>query len=59
MLATPATARLYEHFFQEVGKPMDVEAKPLLFEDQKGVERIVEIAAKYGIELPVPIAKQT
>ena len=58
MLATQTPGGLYERFFEEVGKPMDVEAKPLHFEDQKGVERIVGIAAKYGIELLVPIARQ-
>jgi quercetin dioxygenase-like cupin family protein len=57
MLVSQTPGGLYEHFFEEVGRPVDGEAKPLFFEDQKGVERIAEIAAKYGIELPVPIAK--
>ncbi len=29
--------------------------KPLVFEDQKDIKGIVEVAAKYGIGKPVPI----
>ncbi len=56
MLVSQTPGGLYEHFFEEVGKPVDDEAGPLVFEDQPDVGRIVEVAAKYGIEIPVPIA---
>jgi len=35
---------------------VDDEKEPLVFEDQPEVSRIVKVAAKYGIEIPVPIA---
>ena len=56
MLVSQTPGGLYEHFFEKVGKPVDDEAGPLVFEDQPYVGRIVEVAAKYGIEIPVPIA---
>ncbi len=55
MLAMQTPGGLYEHFFEEVGKPADGEAGPIAFEDQPEVGRIVEVAAKYGIEIPSPI----
>jgi hypothetical protein len=39
-----------------VGKPVNDEGGPLVFEDQPDVGRIVAVAAKYGIEIPVPIS---
>jgi mannose-6-phosphate isomerase-like protein (cupin superfamily) len=56
MLVTQTPGGLYEYFFEEVGKPVDDEEEPLVFEDQPDVSRIVKVAAKYGIEIPVPIA---
>jgi quercetin dioxygenase-like cupin family protein len=56
MLMSQTPGGLYERFFEEVGKPMDGEAGLLSFEDQPDVERIVEIAAECGIEIPEPIA---
>jgi quercetin dioxygenase-like cupin family protein len=56
MLMSQTPGGLYERFFEEVGKPMDGEAGLLSFEDQPYVERIVEIAAECGIEIPEPIA---
>ncbi len=47
---------MYEHFFEEVGKAVDDEAGPLVFEDQPDVCKIVKVAAEYGIEIPLPIA---
>jgi hypothetical protein len=32
---------------------------PLIFEGQPKVARIVEVAAKYGIEIPMNIAEET
>jgi hypothetical protein len=46
---------LYERFFEEVGKPMNGEVGLPGFEERPDVERIVEIAAEYGFEIPVPI----
>jgi hypothetical protein len=45
---------LYERFFVEVGKPVDLEAGALICEDQQDVGRIVETAAEDGIEIPAP-----
>jgi mannose-6-phosphate isomerase-like protein (cupin superfamily) len=56
MLVSQTPGGLCEHFFEEVGKPVNDEGGPLVFEDQPDVGRIVEVAAKYGIEIPVPIA---
>ena len=56
MLVSQTPGGLYEHFFEEVGKAVDDEAGPLVFEDQPDVGRIVEVAAEYGIEIPFPIA---
>jgi mannose-6-phosphate isomerase-like protein (cupin superfamily) len=55
MLVSQTPGGLCEHFFEEVGKPVNDEGGPLVFEDQPDVGRIVEVAAKYGIEIPVPI----
>jgi mannose-6-phosphate isomerase-like protein (cupin superfamily) len=57
MLVSQTPGGLYEHFFEEVGKPVDDEAGLLVFEDQPDVERIVKVAAEYGIEIPVHIAQ--
>jgi quercetin dioxygenase-like cupin family protein len=57
ILVSQSPGGLYERFFEEVGKPVDGEAGPLAFEDQPEVGGIVEIAAKYGIEIPPPITQ--
>jgi quercetin dioxygenase-like cupin family protein len=59
MLLTQTPGGLYERFFEEVGKKKAVEddGRPLVFNNQQDMRRIAEIAAKYGIEIPVPIAK--
>jgi mannose-6-phosphate isomerase-like protein (cupin superfamily) len=56
MLVSQTPGGLYEHFFEEVGKPVDGDVGPLAFEEQPDVGRIVEVAAEHGIEIPVPIA---
>ncbi len=56
MLVTQTPGGLYEHFFEEVGKPVDGDGRPLVCKDQPDVGRIVKVAAKYGIEIPLPIA---
>jgi quercetin dioxygenase-like cupin family protein len=56
MLITQTPGGLYEQFFEGVGKPAEAEGGPLDFEAQPEVGRIVEVAAKYGIEIPPPIA---
>ena len=55
MLVSQTPGGLYECFFEEVGKPVDGDSGPLVFEDQPDVERIVAIGVQYGIEIP-PIA---
>jgi hypothetical protein len=57
LLVIQTPGGLYEHFFEEVDKPVDDEEGPLGFEQQPGVGRIVKVATEYGIEIAVPIAK--
>ena len=59
MLLTQTPGGLYEHFFEEVGKPADGDTGPLVFEDRPDVRRIVALAAQYGIEIPPPIAGES
>ena len=51
MLVTQTPGGLYERFFEEVGKLVDGDGGPLVFEDRPDAGRIVEVAAKYGIEI--------
>jgi hypothetical protein len=57
ILVTRTPKGLCERFFEEVGNPVDAEAGSLAFEDRPEVGRIVEVAAKYGIEIPPLIAR--
>ena len=58
MLLTQTPGGLYERFFEEVGKPAeDDDGGSLVFGDHSEVERIVEVAAEHGIEIPLPIAE--
>ena len=59
MLLTQTPGGLYERFFEEVGKPADGDAGPLVFEDHPDARRIIALAAQYGIEIPPPIAEET
>ena len=59
MLLTQTPGGLYERFFEEVGRPMEGEAGPRLFEEQPDVESIVATAAKYGIEIAPPIVEES
>jgi quercetin dioxygenase-like cupin family protein len=59
MLVSQTPGGSHERFFEEVGEPVDSEAGSLFFENQPDVASIVAIAAKYGIEIPVPIAEET
>jgi hypothetical protein len=57
MLVTQTPGGLYERFFEEAGRPANDETGLCIFEDWTEVgRRIVEIAAKYGIEIPPPLA---
>ncbi len=60
MLVTQTPGGLYEHFFEQVGKvgkkAVDGEVRPPVFEDHAHMRKFVEVAAEYGIEIPVPIA---
>ena len=58
MLVSQTPGGAHERFFEEVGKPVDDEAGSHSFEDQPDVASIAAIAAKYGIEFPVPIAEE-
>jgi mannose-6-phosphate isomerase-like protein (cupin superfamily) len=55
MLISQTPGGLYEHFFEAVGKPVYGDGRPLVFEDHPNMRRIVEVAAEYGIEIPLPI----
>jgi quercetin dioxygenase-like cupin family protein len=57
MLVSQTPGGTHERFFEEVGKPVDGEAGSHFFENQPDVAGIVAIAAKYGIEIPVPMAQ--
>ena len=59
MLLTQSPGGLYERFFEEVGKPVDGDSGPLVFEEQPEVGRIVALAAQYGIEIPPRIPEGT
>jgi hypothetical protein len=52
LLATQTPGGLYERFFEEVGKPVDGDGGPLVFEEQPDLGRIVAVAAEHGIEIP-------
>ena len=54
MLVAQTPGGLYEHFFEETGKPADDDGGSLPFEEQPDLERMVEVAARYGIEIPSP-----
>src|SRR5215204_7743831 len=52
LLVTQTPGGLYERFFEEVGKQVDGEAGPPVFEDEADAGRVAEIASGYGIEIP-------
>ena len=58
MLVTQTPGGLYERFFEEVGKAMDDDGGPPVFEEQQDAGSVVAIAAKYGIEIPLPITEK-
>ena len=57
ILVSQTPGGLYEHFFEEVGKPAGGEEGPLAFEEQPEVGRVREVAAEQGIEISPPIAQ--
>ena len=57
MLISQTPGGLYEHFFEEVGKAVDGEERPLVLEDQPDIRWIVDVAAEHGIEMPSPLAR--
>jgi quercetin dioxygenase-like cupin family protein len=58
MLVSQTPGGSHERFFEEIGEPaLDGEAGLLSLEDQPDVASIAAIAAKYGIEIPVPVAR--
>jgi hypothetical protein len=59
MLVTQTSGGLYERFFEEVGTPSGSANRSLVFEDQPGAERIIEIAAEHGIEIPLPTTQRS
>jgi quercetin dioxygenase-like cupin family protein len=59
ILLTQTPGGLFERFFEGVGKPVNGNSGPLVVEDQSDVvSNIVALAAKYGIEIPPPVAQQ-
>ena len=56
MLMSQTPGGLYERFFEAVGKAVDDDGGPFVFAHQPDVGRVVEVAAEYGIEIPVSIA---
>jgi mannose-6-phosphate isomerase-like protein (cupin superfamily) len=57
MLVTQTPGGLYERFFDEVGKPVEHEGRPLVSESQPDMRSIVQVAAEHGIEILVPITR--
>lgn len=59
MLLTQTPGGLYEHFFEQAGRPVDGDDGGLpVFEEQPDAASIVAIAAEYGMEIPPPIAEK-
>jgi mannose-6-phosphate isomerase-like protein (cupin superfamily) len=58
MLLTQTPGGLYEHFFGDVGKAVDDDSGPPVFEEQQDVGSVIAKAAKYGIEIPPPITEE-
>jgi quercetin dioxygenase-like cupin family protein len=58
MLISHTPGRTHERFFEEVGRPVKDRLSPSPFEEPQSMEKIVAIAAGYGIEIPSP-EKQT
>jgi mannose-6-phosphate isomerase-like protein (cupin superfamily) len=53
MLATQTPGGLYERFFEEPGMPVNGDGgQPFTGERPESVERIVEVAAEHGTEIP-------
>jgi quercetin dioxygenase-like cupin family protein len=58
MLVSQTPGGSHERFFEEVGEPvLDGEAGLFSLENQPDVASIAAIAAKYGIEIPVSMAR--
>ena len=55
MLATHTPGDLYELFFENAGRPADVDDEPSAFRLRPEAEKwIVEVASEFGIEIPPP-----
>ena len=52
MLVSQTPGGLHERFFEEIGKPAADKSRQPVPESSSDAVRIVEIAAKYGIEIP-------
>ena len=58
MVVSQTPGGSHERFFEEVGKAVDGEPGSHIFENQPDLAGIVAIAAKYGIEIPLPMAQE-
>jgi quercetin dioxygenase-like cupin family protein len=58
MLVSQTPGGAHERFFEEAGKPVDSKTGSHFFENQPDVAGIGAIAAKYGIEISVPMAQK-
>ena len=54
MLVTQTPGGLHERFFEEIGEARRDGSTPPVYEEPQDAERIVRIAAEYGIEMPLP-----
>ncbi len=54
MLVSQTLGGLHERFFEEIGQEAQDKFKPMAHEGLLDTERIVAIAAMYGIEIPSP-----
>jgi quercetin dioxygenase-like cupin family protein len=58
MLLIQTPGGLYERFFENVGKPAYREESFIDIADQPDMEKVVEVAAEYGIEIQQPIVEK-
>ncbi len=59
MLVSQTPGGLHERFFEELGEEAQDSTTPPVMDGPLGIERMFAIAARYGIELPLPTSQTT
>jgi hypothetical protein len=57
MLVNQTPGGLHGRFFEEVGEPATDKSRPSTSEGPPDIERMLAIAATYGIEVPLPLGR--